>query len=129
MMSDAMRAVHAAEDKYIQGDVEGFLALFRDDAQFCIPGGTPLSGDHDPASFRPVLERIAAAVRSGSYKPELICRYADAKGAVSIFDNHVTVNGEATKYHSVHEWIMRDGKVAVLLVYLHEYELFEAAWL
>lgn len=127
-MADPLQLAQQAEGLFAAGDVEGFLGLFADDGQFCIPGRTPVSGDHDKDSFRGVLKRMAAAISDGNYQPEVVCRYGDGSGAVTIFDNHVVVGGEPVMYHSAHEWIVRDGQLAVLLVYLHEFERFEAAW-
>lgn len=127
-MTKTLPVVQDAENLFCQGDVDGFLALFDEKAQFFIPGRTPLSGEHDCTTVRPHLERMAMAVRSGDYKPEVICRYGGQGGALSVLDNHVLVDGQSMKYHSVHEWLLRDGRLVVLLVYLHEYDIFEAAW-
>ena len=45
-----------------------------------------------------------------------------------MFDNYVTVNETEIKYHSVHEWILRDGVPQVWMLYVHEYDIFQAAW-
>lgn len=78
-------------------------------------------------SSRPLAE-LASAIGSGSYKPEVVCHYGGTAGGVSVLDNHVDLDTGLAKYHSTHEWILRDGRLSVLLVYLHEYDLFEKAW-
>jgi len=45
-----------------------------------------------------------------------------------VFDNFVTLAANTEQYHSVHEWIVRDGKLAAMMVYVHEYDVFERAW-
>lgn len=127
-MASLLDLVSEAEQKLVEGDVEGFLGLFGEEAQFCIPGATQLSGDYDRDSFRNALSQISQAIQAGTYKPEMVCRYGSDTGVMSVFDNHVVLDGQATKYHSVHEWIARDGRPSVLLVYVHEYDLFERAW-
>jgi len=44
-----------------------------------------------------------------------------------VFDNFVTLDGKTEQYHSVHEWITRDGKLVAMMVYVHEYDMFERA--
>jgi hypothetical protein len=48
----------------------------------------------------------------------------DIEGLVGL----VELGGKGRKYHSVHEWIFRDGQPQVWMVYIHEYEIFEACW-
>jgi ketosteroid isomerase-like protein len=110
------------------GDVDGFISLFADDAIFVIPGSTRLSGDHDKTGFRRILEEVAAAARDGRHKQELVCSYAGPTGLVCVFDNFARIDGTDAKYHSIHEWIFRDGVPQAWMLYLHEYELFERAW-
>ena len=50
-MPDIEAMVRAAYDKFGQGDVEGLLAMFHDDAMFYVPGQTRVSGDHPRADF------------------------------------------------------------------------------
>ncbi len=38
-------------------------------------------------------------------------------GSACVFDNYVTVNETEIKYHSVHEWILRDGVPQVWMLY------------
>jgi ketosteroid isomerase-like protein len=108
-------------------DADGFLALFDDDARFAIPGATPVSGDHDKQAFRKVLQQVFEATRGGRHRQELICRYYGDSGVVSLFDNYVG-EGMQTKYHSVHEWIIRDGTPVAWMLYLHEYDVFASNW-
>ena len=120
--------VAGAYERWNAGDVEGFLATFRDDAIFVVPGKTRVSGDHDKAGFRRVLEEISAAAREGRHKQELVCSYFGPNGSTHVFDNFVSINDRETKYHSIHEWILRDGSPQVWMLYVHEYEVFDQAW-
>lgn len=29
---------------------------------------------------------------------------------MTVLDNHVAIDGQSTKYHSVHDWIIREGR-------------------
>lgn len=109
------------------GDIDGFLEIFSDDAVFIIPGATAISGDHDKATFRRVLERVADATRTGHHRQELVSTYTGDSGAAAVFDTHIGP-GEADKYHSVHEWIFRDERPHVWMLYVHEYDLFARTW-
>lgn len=120
--------VAAAYDRWNEGDVEGFLTMFADDAVFAVPGSTRLSGDHDKAGFRAVLEEVTVATRDGRHRQELVCSYEDPGGSVCVFDNFVRVDGSEIKYHSAHEWILREGVPWVWMLYVHEFELFTRAW-
>lgn len=110
------------------GDIDGLLAMFHDNAMFMVPGTTRVSGDHDKASFRRVLADVASATEAGDHRQELICSYDGSDGAMWLFDNHVTIDGRAEKYHSVHEWGFQDGRPRVWMLYVHEYDIFERAW-
>jgi ketosteroid isomerase-like protein len=121
-------AVSAAYQCWRTGDVDGFLARFADDAQFVIPGSTRVSGDHDKAAFRRVLEHVVAVTRAGRYRSELVTSYESESGEICVFDNYVVVHGDERKYHSVHEWIMRDGAPRAWMLYVHEYETFQRVW-
>ena len=120
--------VTAAYERWRAGDVDGFLALFPADAVFVVPGSTRVSGDHDKASFRRVLEHVVAVSGTGRYRSELVSSYESPEGATFVFDNFVVLNGVEQKYHSMHEWILRDGELHVWMLYVHEYELFSRAW-
>lgn len=120
--------IAAAYAKWDAGDLDGLLAHFADDAKFFVPGATTVSGDHDKASFRRVLEDVAKQTAAGRHRQELICTYQADDGAMWLFDNHVTINGKNEKYHSVHEWGFRDERPAVWMLYVHEYDIFDRAW-
>jgi ketosteroid isomerase-like protein len=120
--------IEAAYAKWDAGDFGGLLALFVDEAMFIVPGSTRLSGDHDKASFRGVLEDVGAETAAGRHRQELICSYESDAGGMWLFDNYVTIDGETEKYHSVHEWSFRDGRPTVWMLYVHEYDVFDRAW-
>lgn len=119
--------ITTAYDRWSANDIDGFLDLYDDDAIFVIPGTTSVSGNHDKAGFRVVLERVAETTKAGRHRQELVCRYDSESGAALVFDTHFGPN-EADKYHSIHEWIFREGRPHVWMLYVHEYELFERLW-
>ena len=112
--------------RWAAGDFDGLLALFDDEAMFIIPGTTSVSGTHDKAAFRDVLQRVEDASAEGRHRQELVCSYEGASGVAAVFDTF-TGDGEE-KYHSVHEWIFRDGRPHAWMLYVHEYERFAAVW-
>ena len=120
--------VGTAYERWDAGDHDGLLSMFPDDSMFVIPGSTAISGDHDKAGFRRVLDLMQSAVRSRQHNRKLICSYDAPGGSACVFDNYVTVNETEIKYHSVHEWILRDGVPQVWMLYVHEYDIFQAAW-
>jgi ketosteroid isomerase-like protein len=109
------------------GDLDGLLALFADDAMFIVPGSTSVSGTHDKASFRAVLDAVGAATRAGRHRQELVCRYEGDSGIMAIFDTFVG-DDCAEQYHSAHEWVFRDGTLHAWMLYVHEYDVFDSAW-
>ncbi|MFI5045567.1 MAG: nuclear transport factor 2 family protein [Acidimicrobiia bacterium] len=120
--------IAAAYQRWSDGDVEGFLALFPEDAVFVVPGRTRVSGQHDKASFRGVLEHVVAVTRAGRYRSELVTSYDAEGGSMYVFDNVVIVDGVEKTYHSVHEWTLRDGTPCVWTLYIREYDLFSQVW-
>jgi ketosteroid isomerase-like protein len=124
---EANDTVTIAYERWRVGDFDGFLELFDNDAVFVVPGRTALSGDHDKETFRGVLTAVAEMSRSGRHRQELVCAYQNDNGAALVFDTYFGP-GENEKYHSVHEWIFRDGRPHVWMLYVHEYDLFEQLW-
>lgn len=120
--------VSSAYDRWDAGDVEGFLALFVDNAVFVVPGSTRLSGQHDKTAFSTVLGEVLEATTAGRHRQELVCSYDGPSGTMCVFDTFVTIAGEEHQYHSAHEWMVRDGKPYAWMLYLHEYATFERAW-
>ena len=112
-------------ERWAAQDVDGFLGLFDDDAVFVVPGTTSLSGDHDKESFRRVLDTVGEATRMGRHRQQEVCRYESDGGVAVAFDSYVADSG---KYHSMHEWIFKNGRPHVWMLYVHEYELFSEAW-
>jgi hypothetical protein len=110
-------------------DVGAVARLFGDSAMLAIPGRTRISGDHrGPEAVSCVLMQCASASSNGSHRQEQVCSYASDGGAMFVFDNFVTIGGKTEQYHSVHEWIARDGKLLAVMIYVHEYDVFERAW-
>jgi ketosteroid isomerase-like protein len=125
--TDAHETIALAYERWGAGDLDGFLDLFDDDAVFVVPGRTPLSGDHDKAAFRSVLDRVAEATRVGRHRQELVCTYQGDSGTALVFDTYFGPD-ETDKYHSVHEWIFKEGRPHVWMLYVHEYDLFARLW-
>jgi len=126
-----MKTTELAEriyDLWEKRDVDAVMALIPDDASVFIPGHTGISGDHEKSNLKAVLTTLASAATSGRYRQERVCRYESENGAMFVFDNFVTMNGQKQQYHSVHEWIVRDGRLRAVMVYLHEYDVFAKAW-
>src|SRR5437763_11279667 len=90
--------IAATYAKWNAGDVDGVLAKFADNAMFLVPGTTRISGDHDKASFRPVLAELVGL------RQVLICTYDGQSGAMWLFGTYATIDGQEQKYHAVHEW-------------------------
>lgn len=120
--------IDTAYERWSDGDVEGLLALFPDDAVFTVPGRTRVSGLHDKSSFRRALEHVVAVTRSGRYRSELVCSYESAAGAMYVFDNFAVIDGEERTYHSAHEWVLRDGEPSSWTLYVQEYDVFSRVW-
>ena len=120
--------IDTAYQRWRRGDVEGFLALFPDDAEFTVPGRTRISGTHDKASFRKVLEHVVDVTRDGRYSSELTTSYDAPDGEMLVFENRVVVDGVERTYRSVHEWTLHDGEPRSWTLYVREYDLFSRVW-
>jgi ketosteroid isomerase-like protein len=114
-----------AYERWNAGDTAGFLAMLPDNAVFCVPGSTRISGDHDKAGFRRVLDNVTALTAQGRHRQEMICAYESESGVVVLFDTYV---GDEEKYHSMHEWIFRDGALIAWMLYVHEFDRFARVW-
>jgi ketosteroid isomerase-like protein len=118
----------AAFAQWTEGDVEGLLSHFADDARFFIPGSTTISGEFDGPAFRTMLSGVMDMTASGRHRQELVCGYEGTSGVVWVLDNVVTVGDAELTYHSAHEWIRKGATFAAWMVYVHEYDVFERAW-
>ena len=128
-MDDLQALVLKAYQRWEAGDVDGLLSLFHDNAKFFIPGSTPVSGDHDKASFRAVLETVTARTAEGSHSQHIIDSYVGTGGVSAVLDNVITRDGEEIKYHSMHLWEWAEGdKLSYWWLFVHEYKQFERAW-
>jgi ketosteroid isomerase-like protein len=83
--------VASAYDRWDAGDVEGFLALFPDNAVFVVPGSIRLSGQHDKVAFRTVPGEGLEATTAGRHRQELVCSYDGPSGTMCVFDTCVTI--------------------------------------
>lgn len=108
-------------------DVNAVLALFADDAKFFVPGTTRISGDHDRARIPEVLETMRA-VCAGVLRRDVLDVVATSSGAIAVLHEYVTRDGHEFDYHSIHDWDVRNDKVAYWWVYVHEYDRFDRAW-
>jgi ketosteroid isomerase-like protein len=124
----ALEVAASAYDLWAKGDVDGLAELFVGGAVFVVPGETRVSGVHQGDALRNVLSELAAAAATGVNRQELVCKYESESGAMFVFDNFITLDGRDEKYHSAHEWIVRDGRLVALMVYVHEYDLFARVW-
>lgn len=108
-------------------DVDGMLDAFAENAKFFVPGQTRISGDHDRADIAGVLERMRDLAAEG-FRSKLLGVVPSESGALAILHQYVTRGGEEYNYHSIHDWDIREGKVAYWWIYVHEYDAFAKAW-
>jgi hypothetical protein len=106
-------------------EFDAMLNRLPDRMMFFIPGNTRFSGDHDKQGFRKVLDGLATVP---AHRQELVCCTETGDDLMAVFDNHIVLDGKETKYHSVHEWIFRDGQPVAFMLYVHEYEIFARVW-
>ena len=129
-MSDVKALVARAQERWEAGDVEGWLAMFHEDAKLFVPGETAVSGDHDKASFREVGERLLRAVGDSSGQ-WVIDTYVSPNGAVCLVDQKVDSGGETLHYHAMLLYELKDptdDRFAFWWLMVHEYDAFAAAW-
>ena len=128
-MSTVLEIATKAYELWKTRELDAVAALFGDNALLAIPGRTKISGDHKGrAAVSSALAQIAQARAGDKHRQEPICSYSSSGGAMFVFDNFVTLAGKTEQYHSVHEWMTRDGKLVAVMLYVHEYDVFERAW-
>lgn len=110
-----------------RGDVDAVLQLFADDAKFFVPGATRISGDHERDRIPDVLATMQE-ISSEGFRRDVLAVVASPSGAMAVLHEYVTRGGQEFNYHSIHDWDVRNGKVAYWWVYVHEYDQFERAW-
>lgn len=108
-------------------DVDGLLELFSADSKFFVPGNTKISGDHERAHIADVLTTMRE-IASGGLRRDILGVVTSSSGALVVVHEYVTRDGEDFSYHTIHDWDVREGKVAYWWMYLHEYDAFERAW-
>jgi hypothetical protein len=88
---------------------------------------TKISGDH----ARDAIPEVLATMRdlsAGGFRRDVLAVVPTPSGAMAVLHDYVTRDGREFSYHSVHDWDVRNGKVAYWWVYVHEYDQFERAW-
>lgn len=124
---NASEVVTAAYEALDQGDVDRLMGVLGD-SLVAIPGSTRISGDHSGGELRRVAIEIITAIGAGRLKRELVCTYKSDDGVMAVFDNFTGDDPGAAKYHTAEEWVCRDGALVAWMIYVHEYDVFEAAW-
>jgi ketosteroid isomerase-like protein len=124
---DMEAMVRDAYERLGRWDSEALLEFFSDDAKFFVPGGTRVSGDHGRDDIAPTLATMREIASEG-FRRDVLAVAPTSAGAMVVVHDYVTRNGEEIGYHSVHDWDVRDGKVAYWWIYVHEYDAFERAW-
>jgi ketosteroid isomerase-like protein len=115
--------VDAAYERLGRWDTDSLLELFADDAKFFVPGTTRISGDHDRAAIPGVLDTMREIAGQG-FRRDILGVTPSESGALVVLHEYVN----DLNYHCIHDWDVRDGKVAYWWIYVHEYEAFERAW-
>jgi len=124
---DFEKMTREAYESLSRWDVDAVLALFAADAKFFVPGATRISGDHERARVPEVLETMRA-VSAGALRRDVLDVVATSSGAMAVLHEYVTRDGQEIDYHSIHDWDIRNDKVAYWWVYVHEYDRFDRAW-
>jgi hypothetical protein len=107
-------------------DVDGWFALFRDDASFWIPGEGPLAGYHNKEEARAPVTRLMSA--GGRW---VIEQYKSQMGIASLFEQSVTKGADTIHYHGVDVYEFRPDDFDLFAGWIlcpHEYPKFAAAW-
>jgi ketosteroid isomerase-like protein len=121
--SEEVRSIYKLLD---DGDVDGVLALLAPDAKIFIPGSTRVSGDHEGDARRRALADVAS-VSGGVRRALLDCKENEHGIDVTMHD-YVGPESDQHGYHAIHQFEIRDGKLAYWWWYPHEYDEFERAW-
>ncbi|HZS39996.1 MAG TPA: nuclear transport factor 2 family protein [Polyangia bacterium] len=119
-----LRDAYAA---FARGDIPAFIAMCTPDVVFRVPGQNRLSGTHDLNRFLAVLGPAMAAT-GNSFREEVLALFAgDARGVV-VLVQQLERDGRNYRWQCVHEWRIRDGKLAEFVEYTHDETTFNAAW-
>jgi ketosteroid isomerase-like protein len=124
---DFEKVVREAYESLARADVDAVLRLLGDDAKFFVPGATRISGDHDRDRIPGVLASMQE-ISSEGFRRDVLAVVASPAGAMAVLHEYVTRDGQEFNYHSIHDWDVRNGKVAYWWVYVHEYDQFDRAW-
>lgn len=124
---DMEAMVRDAYDRLGRWDSGALLEFFADDAKFFVPGGTRISGDHDRPAISSVLETMRAVASEG-FRRDILGVAPTSTGVMVVLHEYVTRDGKELNYHSIHDWDVRNDKVAYWWIYVHEYDAFERAW-
>lgn len=124
---DFEEMIRGAYTRLEEWDVDALLEIFAPDAKFFVPGRTRISGDHERDAIPRVLETMRE-VSAGGFRSKLLDVVRSSSGALAVLHQYVTRDGEEFGYHTIHDWDVRDGKVAYWWIYVHEYDAFAKAW-
>jgi ketosteroid isomerase-like protein len=72
-------------DRFAQGNVEGLIGLFADDAVWHVPGANAVAGDYRGRDAIIALLRRTAELTGGTYRVELLWVVADDEHTVAVY--------------------------------------------
>jgi ketosteroid isomerase-like protein len=127
-MTEIESIVRDAYSRFGKGDIDGLMAMCRDDMTFYVPGDTRISGDHTKEAFvRDVIANVMA-LSGGTFREEILDVFTGANGAAVVLHHWLDRDGESYSYHATHNWYIEDGLFTQWWEYPHEYDQFAKAW-
>ena len=72
-------------DRFVQGDVEGLIGLFADDAVWHVPGANAMAGDYRGRDEIVAFLRRTTELTGGTYRVELLWVVADDEHTVAVY--------------------------------------------
>lgn len=114
-------------ERFAKGDIEGVLAMCRDDIKFTVPGKAPLSGVYDKQVFVQLIG-LVMQISAGTFGEKLVDIIANDYHGVAVLDQWLERDGKRIEYRTDHIWGIEDGKITSWEERPGNQEEFNRAW-
>ena len=113
---------------FAKGDLKAVLNACADQVTFQVPGKSPLAGKYDKGSFAQGFATKLMELSGGTLQIELHDILASDRHAVVLATDHLTRNGKAAEYRTVHVWRFEDGKPVAWYEYPRDLYQYDTIW-
>lgn len=113
---------------FSKGDFEAMLSSCSDKVTFQVPGKSQLAGKYDKSNFIQNFVMKQKELSGGTFQFEIHDILASDRHAVILATDHLTRNGKAFEFRTVHVWRFDEGKPVAWYEYPRDLYQYDSIW-